>query len=566
MKYHSVTPLPLIVILLVTTIGQGSQAIDEAALIASPPEEWLSNGRDYAETHYSPLDQITTANVDRLELAWAYDTESRGSLEATPLVSNGVMYATTTWSNVFALDARTGQQRWRWDSGIPQGPGGPNLCCGPVNRGVALYNGKVYVGLLDGRLLALNAETGRVVWSVQTTPKDDEYSITGAPRVVKGKVVIGNGGAEFGVRGYVTAYDAETGEQAWRFYTVPGNPADGFENEAMERAADTWNGEWWVLGGGGTVWDGFAYDPEEDLLYVGTGNGGPWTQTLRSPGGGDNLYLSSILALRPDDGELVWYYQTTPGDEWDYTAVQPMILAELEIDGRERKVLMQAPKNGFFYVIDRVTGAFISAEAYAEVSWAEGIDQETGRPIETASARYSQTGPAWLSPSPYGAHNWHAMSWNPNTGLVYVPGQNGNNYFAINTAFEYQFGRSNTGLIGRGGAPEGYVRPPNPGMENQGGFLVAWDPVAQEERWRIGAEGGSNGGTLSTAGNLLFVGKTSGAFQALNAQTGDLIWETQTARGPGQPVSYELDGRQYVSVMAGRGGNDVSRVWTFVLN
>ena len=541
------------------------QAVDDTRLREVPAEEWLSNGRDYAETRHSPLDLIDTDNVGGLAPAWSYDTDSTGTLEATPLIADGVMYGTTTWNSVFALDARTGEELWRWDAGIPRGPGGPHLCCGPVNRGAALYAGKVYVGLLDGRLVALDAENGRVVWSVQTTPRDDEYSITGAPRVVKGKVVIGNGGAEFGVRGYFTAYDAETGEQAWRFHTVPGNPADGFESDALARAAETWTGEWWELGGGGTVWDAFAYDPEEDLLYVGTGNGGPWTQTLRSPGGGDNLYLSSILAVRPDDGGLVWYYQTTPGDEWDYTAVQPMILAELTIEGRQRKVLMQAPKNGFFYVIDRVTGAFISAEAFAEVNWAEGVDPETGRPIEAANARYSRTGPAWLWPSPYGAHNWQGMSWNPATGLVYIPGQNGNNYFAVNTAYEYQFGRSNTGLIGRGGAPEGFVRPPNPGMPNRGGFLVAWDPVAQEERWRIAGDG-SHGGTLSTGGGLLFVGKADGRFQALDAETGETLWEAATAPGPGQPVTYALDGRQYVSVMAGRGGEGGSAVWTFSLD
>jgi PQQ-dependent dehydrogenase (methanol/ethanol family) len=537
---------------------------DDERIARAAPEEWLINGRDHAETHYSPLDRITTANVDRLGLEWTWDTGMTGNLEATPLVVDGVMYATTTWSNVFALDARTGALLWRWDPGIPQ-TNGPSLCCGPVNRGVAYYDGKVYAGLLDGRLVALDASDGTVAWAAQTTPPGLDYSITGAPRVAKGKVVIGNGGAEFGVRGYVTAYDARTGEEAWRFYTVPGNPADGFENEAMERAAETWTGEWWILGGGGTAWDAFAYDAEEELLYVGTGNGSPWTQTIRSPQGGDNLYLSSILALDPDTGDLVWYYQTTPGEEWDYTAVQPLILAELQIDGRERKVIMQAPKNGFFYVLDRLTGAFISAEAYAEVTWAEGIDPETGRPIEAENARYGDAHGAWLAPGPFGAHNWHAMSWNPNTGLVYIPGQNNNNYYAINTAFEIQPGRSNTGLVGRGGRPEGFVQPPNPGVGNAGAFFVAWDPVAQGERWRVHTGGFSNGGTLSTGGNLLFAGNGNGNLQAYHAETGELLWEAMTAGGIGQPMTYELDGRQYVTVMAGRGGTEPSRVWTFAL-
>jgi len=554
------------VALLGAGLALARQADDVGAerIARAEPAEWLSNGRDYAETHYSPLDQIDTANANRIELAWFRELDSEsGNLEATPLVADGVLYSTLTWSVVFAMDARTGELLWRWDPEISFAEGGPYLCCGAVNRGVALWEDKVYAGLLDGRLVALDRATGRPVWSVQTTPPGTDYTITGAPRVVGGNVVIGNGGAEAGVRGFVTAYDAETGDQVWRFYTVPGNPADGFENDAMRAAADTWSGEWWTVGGGGTAWDGFAYDPAEDLLYVGTGNGGPWIRSVRSPEGGDNLYVSSILALRPDTGELVWHYQTTPGDEWDYTAVQPLILADLVIDGRERNVIMQAPKNGFFYVIDRVTGAFISAEPFAEVTWATGIDPESGRPIEAPNARYTETGGAWLAPGPFGAHNWHAMSWNPQTGLVYIPGQNTNNFYAENPDFTYQPGRSNTGVVGRGGTPEGFVRPPNPGLENPGGFLLAWDPVAQEERWRIA--GGPNGGTLSTAGNLVFSGAADGTFYARDALDGTTLWQAPIAPGPGQPVSFELDGRQYVSIMAGRGGNPQAGVWTFTL-
>ncbi len=343
--------------------------VDDAALRAADPAEWLGYGRDNTETHYSPLSQITSANVATLRPAWTADLGTpTGSIETTPLVSDGVMYATGPWSTVVALDARTGAVKWRWDPELPR-QGGPRLCCGPVNRGVALYDGKVYVGLLDMRLVALDAATGNLVWETQTSiDKADAYSITGAPRVVKGKLIIGNGGAEHGVRGYVSAYDAQTGTLAWRFFTVPGNPANGFEHPELAMAAKTWNGEWWRVGGGGTVWDGMAYDAEADLLYVGTGNGSPWARDIRSPGGGDNLFLASILAIRPDTGRLVWHFQQVPGEQWDYTATQPMILADLEIGGRQRKVLMQAPKHGYVYVLDRITGE-IAAGAATPISY-----------------------------------------------------------------------------------------------------------------------------------------------------------------------------------------------------
>ena len=430
--------------------AQQDDGVSEDTLRAAAPAEWLTTGRNYAETRYSPLDQIDADNVERLGLAWSWIIPKTGArLETTPVVSDGVMYATGPKSFVFALDARTGERRWQWDPGIPdEREGGPSICCGDVNRGLALYGDKVFAGLLDGRLVALDRGTGLVAWTVQTTPRGADYSVTGAPRVVKGNVIIGNGGAEYGVRGYVTAYDAETGDQVWRSYTVPGNPADGFENDAMRRAAETWTGEWWIVGGGGTVWDGMAYDPEADLLYVGTGNGSPWNRDIRSPGGGDNLYLSSILALNPDTGEPVWHYQTTPGDDWDYTATQPLMLLDLTIAGRERKVIIQAPKNGFFYVVDRLTGDLISASAFADdVTWAIGVDVDTGRPIETPEARYGRTGQGvYLSPGPGGAHNWPPMSWNPGTGLIYLPAQNSASFYQMADDFEYRQGVWNTGL------------------------------------------------------------------------------------------------------------------------
>ncbi len=508
--------------------------------------EWLTHGRNYAETRFSPLKQINAANVARLGLAWSFDTETTRGLEATPIVADGTLYATGSWSVVFALDARTGREIWKWDPEVPR-TYGQKGCCDVVNRGVALYEDKVYVGTFDGRLAALDRKTGKVIWQAQTVDRDQPYTITGAPRIVKGKVIIGNGGAEFGVRGYVSAYDARTGKLAWRFYTVPGDPSKPFESPEMESAAKTWKGEWWKYGGGGTAWDSFAYDAELDLLYVGTGNGSPWNQEIRSPGGGDNLYLSSILALRPDTGKLVWYYQTTPGESWDFTATQHMILADLKIGGRVRKVLMQAPKNGFFYVLDRKTGELISAEAYVPMTWAKGIDKKTGRPIEDPAARYKDA-LAIMKPGPFGGHNWQPMSYNPETGLVYIPAQDPFFAYTQDAKFQYRPGSWNTGV------DFGVLKDPLPSIPT--GHLLAWDPVAQKERWRVQYTSIWNGGTLTTAGNLVFQGTADGRFVAYSADKGEKLWEVAVGTGViAPPVTYEVDGAQYVSVLAGWGGS-----------
>jgi quinohemoprotein ethanol dehydrogenase len=523
-----------------------AQRIDDAALRKSDARkgDWLTHGLNYAETRFSPLKQINASNVKSLGYAWSFETQTNRGLEATPLVVDGVMYTTGSWSIVFALDARTGKQLWKYDPQVDR-QYGSKACCDVVNRGVAIYKGKVYVGTLDGRLVALSAATGNVIWETLTIDQSRPYTITGAPRVVKGKVIIGNGGAEYGVRGYVSAYDAETGKMIWRFYTVPGDPSKPFESPALEKAAKTWKGEWWVIGGGGTVWDSLAYDPELDLLYVGTGNGSPWNPHLRSPGGGDNLYLSSILALRSDTGQLVWHYQTTPGDAWDYTATQHMILADLTIGGRLRKVLMQAPKNGFFYVLDRKTGQLISAEPYINITWATGVDKKTGRPIENPGVRYETTGAA-QRPGPLGGHNWQPMSFNPQTGLVYIPAQENMSFFSQPPNFQYRPGSWNTGM---GGAPPGFKR------ESPRGHLLAWDPIAQKERWRVQYERMWNGGTLTSAGNLVFQGTGDGRFVAYSADKGEKLWEVKTGSGViGSPVTYEIAGVQYVSVMAGWGG------------
>ena len=538
--------------------------VDDAALrsAASSPDQWLTIGRDYAETRFSPLRQIDSSNVSRLGLAWSYDTRSLRGLEATPLVSNGVLYATGDWSNVFALDARTGRELWRWDAKADR-IRGYRACCDVVNRGVALYKDKVYVGVIDGRLVALDAATGALRWEVQTTPVDEPYTITGAPRVVDGKVIIGNGGAELGVRGFVSAYDAGTGKLAWRFYTVPGDPAKGFENEAMRKAVKTWTGEWWKNGGGGgTPWDAFAYDAEAKLLYVGTGNGSAWDRKLRSPGGGDNLYLSSIVALHVQTGELAWYYQETPGDQWDYTAVQQMTLAELQIGGRTRKVIMQAPKNGFFYVLDRITGELLSAQPYAKVTWAKGVDMKTGRPIETRQARYGeQSETQW--PGPGGAHNWHPMSFNPNTGLMYIPAVEGSFNYVRERDFKRVPGFWNMGIDLNARAGNKDI-PELPQSEYEAGTgtevgaassLLAWDPVAARPRWRIKHQDATGGGTLTTAGNLVFQGLSDGRLVAYTADTGEKLWETQVGNAiMAAPSTWSLDGKQYVSVLVGWGG------------
>lgn len=531
--------------------------------------EWTGHGGDLGEQRYSSLAQINSDNVGRLDVAWTYDISRRGArLESTPLVVDGVMYATGPMSTVFALDARTGTELWYWDPGIPdEEQGGPPACCGDVNRGVGIHGDKVFVGLLDGRLVALDRHNGHVIWTVQTTPAGDDYSITGAPRVFRDKVVIGNGGAEYGVRGYVTAYDVEDGEQLWRTFTVPGNPADGFESEAMARAAETWNGEWWAIGGGGTVWDAMVYDGALNLLYIGTGNGSPWSREYRSPGGGDNLYLSSIVALDGDTGEYRWHYQTTPGDDWDYTATQPLMLLDIEIDGRTRQVIVQAPKNGFFYVIDRVTGEFISGQPFADdVTWATGIDPDTGRPIETPEARYGQTGRGvYLAPGPTGAHNWPPMAFNRETGLVYLPAKNNNFFYQMTDRLEYTKGVWNTGTIFRGGD-----RPVRPEIQGPTTFFLAWDPAENREVWRVESTG-ENGGTLSTAGNLVFWG-SGDRMIAFDARSGEELWSAEVGRGTSSPMTYALDGRQYVTILGGRATRgarpdaDAPAVWTFSLD
>ncbi len=517
--------------------------------------DWLSHSLDYAETRFSRLTQIDAGNVKTLGLAWSYDLESRRGVEATPLVVDGIMYVTASWSIVHAIDVRTGKRLWVYDPKVDRETGYKG-CCDVVNRGVALWKGKVFVGAYDGRLIALDAASGRVVWEKDTIiDRTRSYTITGAPRVFKGKVVIGNGGAEMGVRGYITAYDAETGAQKWRWFVVPGDPSKPFEDESMAKAAKTWDpsGKYWETGGGGgTAWDTFAFDPQLNLMYVGTGNGAPWARNKRSPAGGDNLYLASIVALNPDTGKYVWHYQETPGDNWDFTSTQPMILADIRINNQPRKVILHAPKNGFFFVIARASGKLISAKNFVDVNWATGYDAG-GRPIETPEARIADR-PREILPSLFGARNWHPMSYSPRTGLVYMPVQNVPLTLMDNRAWTRgspQPGEFSSGVGWNIATIVGAV----PAQTKPFGRLIAWDPVQQKELWRQEQASPWNGGTLATAGNLVFQGTADARFVAYNATTGDKLWETATGTGVlAGAATYMVDGKQYVSVAAGWGG------------
>lgn len=519
---------------------------------------WLSHGRTYGEQRYSPLDKINDHNVDKLGLAWQFKYDLDRVVEATPLVVDGVLYTTGAYSMVYALDATNGKLLWKYDPKVWRGIQGTG-CCDAANRGVAFWNGKVYVGVYDGRLEALDAKTGKKVWSVDTVlDHDRNYTISGAPRVVKGKVIIGNGGAEFGVRGYVTAYDAETGKQAWRFFTVPGDPAKGDESDTIAMIRKTWFGDqYWVQGGGGTAWNAFSYDPELDLLYIGVGNGAYWNYGTRSEGKGDNLFLSSIVAVKPDTGKYVWHYQTTPGDAWDYTATQDIIVATLPIEGKPRKVVMQAPKNGFFYVLDAATGEFISAEKYGSiVTWAKGIDKKTGRPIFDAEAAdyWSKNEIKLVFPGSQGAHNWHPMSFSPKTGLVYIPQHTSGEHFNPNIERR----------LPSKGSPNLGVQIPVVPEDKAGrdeiaklftGKLQAWDPVQQKEIWSVPYPMMSNGGTLATAGNLVFQGTTHGQVRAYAADTGKQLWATDVSSGVvAGPISYSVKGEQYIAFNVGWGG------------
>ena len=537
-------------------IGQ----IDDARInsAASEPDNWLAHGRDYREQRFSPLTEINRESIGDLGLAFAVDLGSNDALEATPIMVDETLFFTSTYSIVHAVDASTGVERWRYDPEVPRAYL-RRACCGPINRGVAVYQGNVYVATLDGRLVAIDAATGDKVWEVNTIiDPERHYAITGAPRAAKGKIFIGNGGAEFGVRGYVTAYDAVTGEQIWRFFTVPGDPSQPFEHPELEMAATTWKGgQWWEIGGGGTVWNSIVYDPEFDQVYLGVGNGAPWTRAIRSPGGGDNLFLASIVAVDADTGRMNWYYQTVPGDNWDYTAVQDMTLADMTIDGEDRKVLLQAPKNGFFYVIDRSDGELLRAHPYVTTTWATHVDMATGRPVENPETDFSEEA-KWVLPGPLGGHDWQAMSFDESKGIMYMPAQDFPFIYSLDEEFKA------TGVYKR-----------NPGTVNLGidlknssilaaemadeepeskGYLKAFDPISGEELWSVDHVHYWNSGVLATAGGLVFQGDGLGFLSAYDSDTGEKLWTFNTYISMlAPPISYRVDGEQHVAILAGTG-------------
>jgi quinohemoprotein ethanol dehydrogenase len=506
---------------------------------------WASHAGAADESGYSQLDEINASNVGKLGLAWALNLPGEVTLEATPLAVDGVLYFTGSYSAVYAVDATTGKLLWKYDPQIWKvSPEKMNLNFA-VNRGAAYADGRVFAAALDGRLFALDAKSGKLLWTALTVDKRSMHFSTGAPRTFNGKVIIGNGGGDFGMRGYVTAYDAATGRQVWRFYTVPGSPEENKGDPAMERAAATWSGKYWNTGTGGTPWNGFTFDAELNRLYIGTGNGAPYDVAKRSPGDGDNLYLASIVAVDADTGKYIWHYQTTPREAWDYKCTANIVMATIPVDGKPRKVLMQSPTNGFFYVLDRRTGKLLSAEKTGKVTWADHIDLKTGRPVEAKNIRY-ENGDTMIWPSPIGTHNWQDMSFSPRSGLVYIP------YMQVGAHFSR--GAPWPGSVSIGGLSIGWAPMTDP--EDGKGALLAWDPVHQKAQWKVQLDTIWNGGTLATAGDLVFQGTADGYLSAYEAASGQRVWHFNAGLGIiAAPISYAAQGKQYVSVLVGYGGS-----------
>ena len=553
-KIASVSSLApfLALVFLYSCTGEKQHASVEDLAIANEENisEWLAYGKTHNERRFSPLEDINIKNVAELGVEWYLDLPNDVGLVSTPLVVDGILYFTGTMNVVRAVSALTGEKIWEYDPEVGTAIEGKRQVGWIHNRGLSYYNGKIFAATWDGRLLALDSKSGSLIWSAVTFNPERALYITGAPKAFAGKVMIGNGGTEEGPsRGFVTAYDTETGEEAWKFYIVPGDPAAGFENDAMKMAAETWTGDWWVHGGGGNAWHGFTYDADLDVIYFGTGNGSPWNQKIRSPEGGDNLFLCSIVALDPHTGEYLWHYQTTPGESWDYNSNMDIVLADLKIDGKKVKAMLHAPKNGFFYVINRETGELISAEPFVETSWASHIDAETGKPVEINGARY-EDGQANITPGPWGAHSWHAMSYNPETGLAYIP--------TLHQAFTY----SDEGIdleewksVEFKGGLGVNIRPAAEQPRPYPASLQAWDPVKQQLVWSVPQDKFWNAGTLTTAGNLVFQGRSDGKLLAYDALTGDIAWTHDLGLGiSAPPITYKINGKQYLSILVGFGG------------
>lgn len=528
------------------------RGVDAERLAAPEAGEWLSYGRTHDEQRFSPLDQVNKTTVGRLGLAWWAEFDTDRGQEATPLVHDGVLYTTTTWSKVYAFDATTGAPLWSYDPKVP-GEKGFDACCDTVNRGVALWGGRVYVATLDGRLVALDAKTGKVDWSVAVVDPKLPYTITGAPRAVNGLILIGNAGAEYPVRGYLSAYDAKSGKRVWLFHMTPnpeGKPDGAASDKVMKDFAQaTWaDGAWKIGGGGGTPWDAITYDPKTGLVYVGTGNAGPWNGTIRTNGKGDNLFAASIVALKAETGEYAWHYQTTPRDDWDYDAVQQLMVADLTLGGQSRRVVMQANKNGFYYVLDAASGKLISAEKFVRADWAERIDLATGRPVETAIARYGAE-LVRLSPGPAGGHNWQPMAMNPKRGLVYIPAQTTTGGYGDPEGFSFTPGAVNVAMPGRDKR-----KAARPDEFKPFGELIAWDPVAGKSVWRQRFPQAWKSGVLATAGDLVFHA-AGNQFIAFDAGSGAPLWRYDTgASAIAAASTYAIDDEQYVALMVGFGG------------
>lgn len=531
----------------------GAAAVDQDRLLAgtNDPHQWAHYGGSYDEHRFSPLDDINTDNVSDLGLAWFADYDTNQNQHGSPLYIDGVIYVSTARNVVHAFDARNGERIWTYTPILE-----PNPNLGLVNRGIAAFDGKIYMGMLDAHLVALDANTGEPVWNINTVPESlglgdmaSQYSITMAPRVAKGKVFIGGSGGEFGARGWIAAFDAQTGEEDWRFWTVPGNPDDGVEGEHLEVALETWPDDidYWVQGGGGTVWDGAIYDPETDLLYFGTGNGTPWNREMRDPDGGDNLYVASVVAVNPDTGEYVWHYQETPGDSWDYDATSPMLAMDLTIEGEDRRVIVHPSKNGFLYVLDAHTGELISADTFTSVTWASGVDMETGRPDVVPGARYTEE-PFNVGPGAPGGHTWHPNAYSPETGLVYIP--TWENFSAMVPQQMPEEGLPP--LIAFGGRVDRDTLKPH-GRQADNGWLQAWDPVNREVVWETEKGARATSGVLASAGNLVFMGNSGGnQLKAYNAETGEQLWDFDTQSAVfAAPITYELDGEQYIAASVG---------------